>query len=72
MMSTREAGVFLSYRRADSAGHTGRIFDRLATRLGPELVFMDTDGIESGQDFVDRIDRTLASAPVVLVVIGPR
>ena len=70
-MSTREAGVFLSYRRADSAGHAGRIFDRLAARLGPERVFMDTDGIEPGQDFVDRIEKTLATVPVVLVVIGP-
>ena len=71
MMSTREAGVFLSYRRADSAGHAGRIFDRLAARLGHERVFMDVDGIEPGADFVDRIEQTLARARVVLVVIGP-
>jgi hypothetical protein len=35
--------IFLSYRRKDSAGETGRA-DRLALELGTGSVFMDVDG----------------------------
>jgi len=34
-------GVFISYRREDSGGFAGRIYDRLADRLGHESVFFD-------------------------------
>ena len=54
-----EGSIFLSYRRDDSSGHTGRIYDRLAERLGEQRVFLDIDNIPPGVDFVDAIDRTL-------------
>jgi|HubBroStandDraft_6_1064221.scaffolds.fasta_scaffold441907_2 hypothetical protein len=40
------ARIFLSYRREDSAGHTGRILDHLSSRFGSGRVFMDVEGIE--------------------------
>jgi beta-lactam-binding protein with PASTA domain len=64
-------GVFISYRREDSAGHTGRLFDRLRARLGHDRVFMDITGIEAGVDFVDTIERAIGSCDVLLAVIGP-
>jgi hypothetical protein len=64
-------GVFISYRRQDSAGHAGRLFDRLQTRIGPDHVFMDVAGIDAGADFVQRIDQALESSTVLLAVIGP-
>ena len=70
-MPSRSAGVFLSYRRSDSAGHTGRIFDRLTREFGRDHVFMDVDSIAPGTDFVDRIEEMLGASSVVLVVIGP-
>jgi hypothetical protein len=29
-------GIFISYRREDSAGHAGRLFDRLGAKFGRE------------------------------------
>jgi hypothetical protein len=63
-------GVFISYRREDSAGHTGRLFDRLAEHLGKERVFMDISDIEPGLDFVETIEKALSVCEVLLVVIG--
>jgi hypothetical protein len=64
-------GVFVSYRRDDAPGHAGRLYDRLVTRFGEDRVFMDVDSIDPGEDFVNVIETTLASASVVVVVIGP-
>ena len=44
-------GIFISYRRDDSGGYAGRIFDRLTTRLGHENVFYDVDAIPPGPRF---------------------
>lgn len=63
--------VFLSYRRADTSGYAGRLYDRLAAGLGKGRVFMDVDSISYGEDFVEVIERTLQSCQVVLVMIGP-
>jgi len=65
------AGIFISYRRDDSAAITGRIFDRLSAHFGPDQVFMDIDSIPVGQDFRDHIGQTLARCEVMLAVVGP-
>lgn len=64
--------VFLSYRRSDSAGHAGRLFDRLGDRFGKEHLFMDVAAIEAGADFVDAIEAAVGSCEVLVVLIGPR
>jgi hypothetical protein len=64
--------IFISYRRDDSAGHAGRLYDRLAARFGAERVFQDVDAIEAGADFVETIRARIAASDVVLVLIGPR
>ncbi len=63
-------GIFISYRREDSAGHAGRLFDRLGAKFGRERVFMDVSAIEVGLDFVDTIERAIGSCDVLLAVIG--
>lgn len=63
-------GVFLSYRRDDSSGHAGRIYDRLSARLGKDAVFRDVDTIAPGENFVDVLRRRVEGAAVVLVIIG--
>jgi len=65
------AGVFISYRREDSPGHAGRIFDRVRARFGAGVVFMDVTAIDAGVDFVDAIDRAVGTCDVLLAVIGP-
>jgi hypothetical protein len=63
--------IFLSYRRQDSAGYAGRLFDRLSNRFGQSNIFMDIDAIELGVDFVQRIQEAVGSCDVLLAVIGP-
>ena len=63
-------GIFISYRREESAGHAGRIYDRLREKFGKDRVFMDVSAIEPGVDFVEAIDRAVGACAVLLVVIG--
>jgi serine/threonine-protein kinase len=63
------SGIFISYRREDSAGHAGHLYDRLVREFGPH-VFMDVDSLDPGVDFVERLEEALASCDVVLAVIG--
>ena len=48
--------IFISYRRGDSAAHTGRIYDRLEGHFGQGQVFMDVDAIRPGLNFVEAPD----------------
>jgi hypothetical protein len=68
-LSKRAANIFVNYRRDDSAGHAGRLFDRLEGRF-PGRVFMDVDTIEPGIDFKDVIDQAVGCCEVLIVVIG--
>lgn len=63
-------GLFISYRREDTAGYAGRLFDRLRLHVGPEQVFMDVAAIAPGLDFELEIDKAIAACDTVLVVIG--
>lgn len=63
-------GIFLSYRREDSAGYAGRLFESLERRLGRSQVFRDVDTIRAGEDFLDAIHSRLNDCRAVLVLIG--
>lgn len=65
-----DPGIFISYRRHDTSGHAGRLFDALSARFGASRVFMDIDGIAPGADFWQRITSVIDGCAVVLVVIG--
>ena len=65
------AGIFISYRRTDSAAIAGRAYDRLAARYGSGSVFLDINDIPPGVDFRSHIASTIAACQVVLVFIGP-
>jgi len=62
--------IFISYRREDSEGHAGRLFEDLCERFGRGAVFMDVAGIEPGRDFRRVIETQVASCGVLLAVIG--
>jgi hypothetical protein len=66
------SGVFLSYRRDDTADDAGRIHARLAERFGDDLVYIDVEDIPLGVNFVEHITAALRDASYVLVAIGPR
>jgi TIR domain len=64
------AKIFLSYRRDDSIGVAGRIYDRLHAHFGPDSVFRDIDNIPFGVDFREYIDSAVGQCDLVLVVVG--
>jgi hypothetical protein len=68
--STNAHGIYLSYRRRESAGYAGRLFDHLNRHFGPGSVFMDIGAITRGQEFALAIESALNACKVVLVVIG--
>jgi TIR domain len=69
--SLQGRAIFISYRRDDSEGETGRLFDDLVRAYGDDSVFMDVAGIEPGLDFRKTIDANVSSCGVLLAVIGP-
>lgn len=63
-------GVFISYRREDSGGYAGRIYDRLAGVLGSDNVFFDVDSIAPGVDFVDTLSERVGRCDALVALIG--
>lgn len=63
-------GVFISYRREDSRGSAGRIYDRVARRLGRDSVFFDVDNIPPGMDFVEVLSERVSGCHALVAVIG--
>ncbi len=66
------SGIFISYRRHDSQSAAGRLADFLERSFGADQIFRDVETIEPGVDFVQAIEKAIASCQVMLVVIGPR
>ena len=64
-------GIFISYRRHDSAGWAGHLSEHLEQCFGPDQIFMDIDKIEAGTDFVEAIEKAVSSCSILLAVIGP-
>lgn len=63
--------IFISYRRDDSEGQAGRLYDDLIRQFGERSVFMDVTAIEPGFDFRKVIDESVSSCGVLLALIGP-
>jgi tetratricopeptide (TPR) repeat protein len=61
--------VFINYRRDDSEGYVGRIYDRLAQRF-PDRIFRDVTGLRPGDNFVDALEREGRNCQVLLAVVG--
>jgi hypothetical protein len=62
--------IFISYRRDDTEGEAGRLFDDLTRAYGDDSVFMDVTGIQPGLDFRKAIDANVGSCGVLLAMIG--
>ena len=63
--------IFISYRRADSEGYVGRLYDHLAQKFRPEEIFFDVDAIRPGADFVQALEGAVTQCEVMIAVIGP-
>lgn len=66
------SGVFISYRRDDTAGHAGRLFDHLQRAFGADGVFMDLDDIGRGDTFAEILTTKLQESDVLIAVVGRR
>ena len=62
--------IFISYRRADAADVTGRMYDHLVQDFAKDDVFKDVDSIDAGVDFRQSISAALEACDVILAVIG--
>lgn len=59
------AGIFVSYRRADSARWCARL-SNLDLRFGQDPIFRDVEDIAPGDGWRRRIDAALRGAEIVL------
>jgi hypothetical protein len=65
----RRANIFISYRRRETAGYAGRLYDGLVEHFGTERVFMDIT-MEPGVDFAATIRAAVGSCGVLVALIG--
>ena len=65
------AGVFISYRQADSKAWAAFLRDELIDVFDPEQIFLDHDTLRAGS-WRDQIGTAVAQCNVTLVVIGPQ
>lgn len=63
---------FISYRREDTAGTSGRLFDFLETKFGSNALFQDVDKIPKGADFKEIIKTSIEKCSFFLLVIGDK
>jgi ankyrin repeat protein len=63
-------GIFISYRREDTAGHAGRLYDQLCAHFGEEQVFMDVSAIQPGEDFAKVIESRVHACDAAVVLMG--
>jgi tetratricopeptide (TPR) repeat protein len=63
--------IFISYRRDDARGASGRVWDWLRIGFGRERVFRDVASIGAGK-WRDKIDQALATSTACVAVIGRR
>lgn len=62
--------IFISYRRDDTEGQAGRLFEDLREVFGADNVFMDVATIEPGVDFRRVIEKSTESCGVLLALVG--
>ncbi len=62
--------IFVSYRRVDSEIFAHRIADWFVLKYGEDNVFIDIDAIKQGENFPDKLRRSVQESDVMLVIIG--
>jgi formylglycine-generating enzyme required for sulfatase activity len=66
------AGIFISYRRREALAEARGIYERLRAEFGHSSVFIDLEGLDYGEDFVESLDRQLQHCQVLIALIGPQ
>lgn len=63
--------IFISYRREDTSGESGRLKDNLENEFGKDCIFYDVETLEAGLNFDQSISLALKESKVLLAMIGP-
>lgn len=63
--------IFINYRRQDSEGYVGRLYDHLLKYFAKHDLFMDVTDLRPGINFVDALEEAVAACDVLLAIIGP-
>lgn len=63
--------IFINYRRLDTEGYVGRLYDHLLKKFKPDDIFMDVQNIRPGVDFVQALEDAVAGCDVFIAMIGP-
>ena len=63
--------IFISYRREDTSGESGRLKDKLELEFGKDSIFYDVETLEAGLNFDQSIAKALDESGVLLAMIGP-
>jgi hypothetical protein len=64
--------IFICYRRSDTAGYAGRLYDRLTTEYGLHGVLFDVAAAAEAELLRSWVERVVPKSAVVLVLIGDR
>src|SRR5690349_21639069 len=62
--------IFISYRREDTEGQAGHLFESLREVFGEHTVFMDVATIEPGADFRRAIETNIDKCAVLRALFG--
>ncbi len=63
--------IFINYRRMDTEGYVGRLYDHLLKQFKPHDIFMDVQNIEPGADFVQVLEDAVSACDIFIAMIGP-
>jgi SIR2-like domain/TIR domain len=63
-------GIFINYRREDTAGIALAIYERLAQRFGAASVFLDVRNLQAGSNWPEEIKARGVSCRVFIALIG--
>lgn len=64
-------GIFISYRREDTAPYARLLSESLAARFGREAIYRDLDSMKPGVDFPKAVAAAVGTCDVLLALIGP-
>ena len=65
-----ELGIFISYRRSDTAPYARSILESLQEHFHRKNLFMDIENIQPGSKFGLEIDKALTRVDAVIALIG--
>ena len=63
--------IFINYRGTDAHSYAVLLYVELSRFFGPDLVFLDSESIPAGADFVEQLLHRVRHARAILAVIGP-